>query len=180
MPAPAAPQDPRERERRDLAHQALAIVRVGLVLVGTFPWWLPLARGYLPLGAVGTILDGLFIASCHRLPSRTLHFAGHAMPLCSRCGGIYLGLALGAVLVWPRLSGRRIPLAFGVTGALMLLDVIAQDLGWHPMWHSTRIVTGLLVGWTASSSFVAALMRARGLAHPRRQNGWGDGPHERP
>ena len=94
MPAPSAPADPHERERRDLAHQALWIVRGLLVLVGTMPWWLPVVKG--SLGPVGVILDALYIVICHRDPGRTLDVLGTAMPVCSRCAGIFSGLALGA------------------------------------------------------------------------------------
>jgi uncharacterized membrane protein len=172
MPVPSAPDDRLERERRDLAHQALWIVRGLLVLVGTMPWWLPLARAYLPLGPVGTILDALFIVICHRAPERTIELAGVAMPVCSRCAGIFSGLALGAALVWPRIDIRYARIGLVVAGLLMIADVVTQDTGLHPPWHATRLATGALLGWIASAALVSAIMRERRLATPRKQTGW--------
>ena len=44
-------------------------------------------------------LVGLLASTfCHNLPERTYVVGGHALPLCARCTGVYLGLALG--LLW--------------------------------------------------------------------------------
>ena len=42
---------------------------------------------------------------CHRMPERTIELAGVAMPVCSRCGGLFTGLALGAQNVSEHGSG---------------------------------------------------------------------------
>jgi uncharacterized membrane protein len=146
--------------------QIFWLARGSFVLVGSLPWWLPLARAHLPLGPVGTFLDAWFILVCHRLPERTLEFAGVAMPICSRCGGIFLGLAIGAALAWPRIGIRQARWALLVAGLLMLADVVTQDMGVHPPWHSSRIATGALLGWVASSALMAAIIRERRLDRP--------------
>ena len=109
MPASGQPRarEPWPETYDKNTRQLLVFVRVAFVFVGTMPFWLPLARAWLPLGPVGQLLDGLFILVCHRLPERTLQLAGVAMPVCSRCGGIFAGLALGIVVAWPRLSLRH-------------------------------------------------------------------------
>lgn len=170
MPAPSAPADPHERERRDLAHQALWIVRACLVLVGTMPWWLPLVKG--SFGPVGVILDALFIVICHRDPARTIDLWGTAMPVCSRCAGIFSGLALGAAFAWPRIPIRVARYALVIAGLIMLADVVTQDLGIHPPWHATRLLTGGLLGWVASSALVTAIMNERRIAVPHKPSGW--------
>jgi uncharacterized membrane protein len=171
MPVPATPADKWERERRRTAHQALMIVRVLLLAIGLMPWWIPLARAYLPIGPVGAILDGLFIVVCHRLPARTIELAGQAMPVCSRCAGIFTGLAIGAALAWPRLPIRWGRWALLAAAAIMLGDVLSQDLGLHPPWHASRLITGALLGWAASSALVAAIMRERRMVSTRRESG---------
>ena len=68
-----------------VTEELLFLARASFVVVGTMPWWLPLARAALPLGPVGQVFDLLFVVVCHRLPDRTLDLAGVAMPVCSRC-----------------------------------------------------------------------------------------------
>ena len=105
MPAPSAPADPHERERRDLAHQALWIVRGLLVLVGTMPWWLPVVKG--SLGPVGVILDALYIVICHRatpLPRHELHGA-----MLARSDDDRKPIATSPVTAGSRCRARRSP-----------------------------------------------------------------------
>jgi uncharacterized membrane protein len=140
------------------------VTRAGFILVGALPWVLPFARAWLPLGRAGELLDLLFLPMCHRLPERTLTLAGVAMPLCSRCAGIFAGLALGALLMWPRVEIARFRILVGVAGALMLLDVVTQDLGLHPLWHATRIASGLLFGYAIAAACLVAMRNAAGDA----------------
>ena len=167
MTAPARPGDRWEQERRRVSHQILFWARVSFALVGTMPWWLPLSRALLPLGILGEAMELPFMLMCHRLPERTIEIAGVAMPLCSRCSGIFSGLALGAALCWPRLTLRRARLGLLAAGLLMLADVLTQDLGVHPVWHATRLVTGTLLGWVASAALMTAIIRERGLVSAR-------------
>lgn len=116
------------------------------MVIGLSPWVVPLLRAYLPLGALGVALDAAFTTMCHRVPERSLEIAGVMMPLCSRCAGIFGGVAIGAVIAWPRASLRAYKLAISAAGAAMLLDVIMQDLALHPLWHATRVGTGFAFG----------------------------------
>ncbi len=129
-------------------------------MAGLVPWALPVLRAYLPLGAAGVAADAVFAGMCHRIPERTLVIAGVAMPLCSRCAGVFAGAALGALAVWPRLSPRGHRLLVTAAGAAMLIDVLTQDLGVHPVWHATRLATGLLFGYAVGAAALAALLRA--------------------
>jgi uncharacterized membrane protein len=130
-----------------------------LVFVGLLPWLLPLARARLPLGEIGAALDLAFFTMCHRRPPRTLSFEGVPMPLCSRCAGIFLGVAIGAAIGRPLLSLRAWRWAFGAACVLMIADVATQDLGLHPPWHPARIATGVLVGYGMVVGFLSALAR---------------------
>jgi uncharacterized membrane protein len=153
--------------RRRVARQVLFWARMSFVLVGSLPWWLPVARRTLPGAPLWLLLDWLFLPVCHRLPSRTLMITGVAMPLCSRCAGIFAGLALGALVERPRLGLRAARWALATAGLLMLLDVLAQELGWHPLWHSTRIATGVLLGHLMACTLFAAIRRERPPAPAR-------------
>jgi uncharacterized membrane protein len=154
--------DPYAAERERATRQLFFFARGSFVLVGTMPFWVPLLRAWLPLGPLGIILDGVFVVVCHRMPERTLELAGVAMPICSRCAGIFGGLALGMLLCWPRPTIARGRWALGGAALLMLADVLAQDLGLHPLWHSTRLATGALLGYLAAVILIAAIARERG------------------
>jgi uncharacterized membrane protein len=142
------------------------VARAAFVAVGVFPWILPLLRAWLPLGAAGAALDAAFTTMCHRLPERTLALAGVPMPLCSRCAGIFAGVALGALAVWPRLSALAWRWAITASVGLMVLDVATQDLGVHPVWHATRLATGLAFGYALAAACVLALRREADAALP--------------
>lgn len=146
-------------ERARIRAKIVAWFRGVLVLVGLLPWALPFARAKLPIGDLGAAIDMVFFTMCHRRPARTLAFEGVAMPLCSRCAGIFLGVAIGAVIGRPLMSLRAWRWAFAGACALMLADVVTQDLGIHPVWHPTRILTGVIVGYGMVIGFLSALAR---------------------
>jgi uncharacterized membrane protein len=133
--------------------------RASFVVLGVVPWVVPLLRAWLPLGAFGAGLDAAFVTMCHRMPERTLTLAGVAMPVCSRCAGVFAGVAVGALLLRPRLSAAAWRWVITATVALMALDVATQDLGVHPVWHATRLLTGALFGYALAAACVLALQR---------------------
>jgi uncharacterized membrane protein len=66
-------------------HLALGIACLLIVLVyGAAPPWAPLDKAHL----VGYSI-------CHQIPTRTFTLGGQALPLCARCTGTYLGIAIG-------------------------------------------------------------------------------------
>jgi uncharacterized membrane protein len=134
------------------------LLRALFVFAGALPWWIPIARGHLDLGVLGTALDRVFVPMCHRLAERSLVLAGVQMPVCSRCAGIFAGFAVGAVIARPRLSmkvWRPVLIALGV---IMTADVVTQDLGLHPVWHPVRLATGFALGFAMVVSFVTHVM----------------------
>jgi uncharacterized membrane protein len=147
------------------------VARTAFVVAGVFPWLLPLLRAWLPLGVIGEGLDAVFVTMCHRLPERTLTLAGVAMPLCSRCSGIFAGVAVGALAVWPDLSARAWRWAITAAAGSMALDVATQDLGLHPVWHATRLASGFTFGYTLAAACVLALRHEANGSKP----GWGGG-----
>ena len=125
-----------------------------------------LLRSTLPLGEIGHFLDGMFIMVCHRIPERTFALAGVDMPVCSRCAGLLGGLALGALIARPLPTRKTSWTLLGMALLLMMADIITQDMGLHPVWHSSRLLTGLLVGYVASIALVAAMRRRKAAAKP--------------
>ncbi|WP_437277365.1 DUF2085 domain-containing protein [Sorangium sp. So ce375] len=157
-PAARAPGESSPAEPPSL----LSAVRCTLVLLGALPWCLPLARSRAPLGALGAALDRVFAPMCHRLPERSLALDGVVMPLCSRCAGIFAGLAAGAAIARPHLAMTAWRPILIALAALMTIDVATQDLGLHPVWHTTRLATGLAFGYAAAAALLAQIARRPG------------------
>ncbi len=103
---------------------------------------------------------------CHQAPSRTLVLAGTLMPLCARCTGIYSGFLVGAlyqVLLFDR-GGTRLPgtsISLTSLGLILLLavDGVASRLGASLPGNSTRLLLGLLGGFSISLLAVPLLNR---------------------
>ena len=88
---------------------------------------------------------------CHQLEDRCFHIDGVAIPLCVRCIWIYLGLAVGHTLFlfWNPSSNRISRVLIGVI-ALMILDVVLENIGLYQNWFWTRVLTGFLFGTVVS------------------------------
>lgn len=149
-PSPARADEPapaRAEDRARVRAKIIAWLRGALVFGGLLPWVLPFARARLPLGQLGVAIDWAFLGMCHRRAARTLVLDGVAMPLCSRCAGIFFGVAIAAIVGRPILAMRTWRVLFLIACALMVADVVTQDIGLHPVWHATRLLTGVLVGY---------------------------------
>jgi uncharacterized membrane protein len=135
-------------------------LKVLVALAGSLPWV------FAALCLRPPVLVQVFHSLCHQMPERTLVVAGVPMLVCSRCAGLYAGLALGVAACLPRTwvpHGRAI-----VAGALLLAlaDVATQDLGLHAPWHPGRLATGLLLGWAASGFMFGAIEREARSGQP--------------
>jgi len=142
-------------------------LRALVAATGAIPWLLAAAHSR-PVAAVA-----LFHGLCHQLPEKTLSLGGGAMLVCSRCAGIYAGVALGALVPAPRSwcpASRRLLLAAAL---LLLADVILQATGTIPILHAARLTTGALAGWVASALLFAWLRLELGDAEDRLNRGGG-------
>jgi uncharacterized membrane protein len=122
----------------------LALRITGIVLALS-PIVATLSKPMLP-ATVGEFVYAIFSPICHNKPSRTLQWFAILMPLCSRCFGIFIGFGTAGLFPKPRLGiGASVLYGF-VASLLMVADVMTQDLGLHPVWHSLRILTGVVWG----------------------------------
>lgn len=157
-PRPPAPPRRSLRPAERLGLHAL------LLIAGLLPWLFALGRARSPA------LILVFRSLCHQRPERTLAVFGDPMLVCSRCAGLYAGVALGALLALPRRAlpwGRALVLA---ALAVTVVDVVTQDLGLHPPLHPVRLGTGLLLGWSASA-WMFGLLREESAVEARRGRG---------
>jgi uncharacterized membrane protein len=113
--------------------------------------------------ALGNLIDLTFLPLCHHWSGRVLLVGAKPMCVCSRCAGLYAGLAVGFVLSAPsvttRTHSRLLALALGIA----VVEVALQDAGVHAPYHPTRLATGAFVGWAAAAWMVeAAISRLPG------------------
>ncbi|HVY47534.1 MAG TPA: DUF2085 domain-containing protein [Minicystis sp.] len=168
MRADAAPARPIAFDGRRAALAARAsflVIVVWIALTMAFHAW-----GMTRLYAA---FDLPFHFLCHRMPERILSIGGVPMPMCSRCAGIWVGMSLSAAAAWPPVSIRALRIIFPIAAALMALEVFTQDMGWHPVFHPTRVLTGLLVSVPFGGALGALITRelARSAEAPSRDAG---------
>lgn len=113
-------------------------------------------------GLVWTAMDLPFRILCHRIPERVIAIAGTPMPLCSRCAGLWLGASISAAFAWPVLPLRALRIVLPAALALMAIEVVTQDLGLHPVFHPTRLLSGLLVSVPVGGAIGGMITRELG------------------
>jgi uncharacterized membrane protein len=94
-----------------------------------------------------------FSALCHQLPERSYFLDGHKLAVCSRCAGIYAGFAL-TLLAYPLLRSLRttaVPARKWLVLATLplLIDFSLPFFGLWENTHTSRLITGFLLGGTA-------------------------------
>ena len=144
----------RLRERLGLAVRGL------LVFGGIAPFLPAWTEGIPGLAVLGRALDAWFAFQCHREEARALV----ASSVCARCLGIYVGLALGALVARPSLAPGRHVLWLLVAAAALVADVTSEALGWRPPSAPLRFLTGSLLAYPAGVSVVAAFRTRRGAS----------------
>lgn len=75
--------------------------------------WALLAVSLLWAAALVIAPDVVYLAGgyiCHQRPERSFWIAGHPMPVCARCAGLYLAAPLGvAFVLWRGVGSRGVP-----------------------------------------------------------------------
>lgn len=111
---------------------------------------LALAAGHSQLAA--TIYQ-TFSHLCHQLPERSFFIEGHPFAVCARCTGIYAGFAGAAVLYPLARSLRQIETParkwLFIAAAPLAIDFAIEFFGFSHNTHSSRLVTGALLGAVA-------------------------------
>ena len=124
--------------RREKGASPLAAALLVNVLVVAFS---PLLQTWAPeLG--GTIYEA-YSTMCHQIAARSFSLWGHALPLCARCTGLWLGVFLLAA------TNRLQRLSVGVgafLAALLVLDWLLAQFGASPDLALERFLTGIAGG----------------------------------
>jgi uncharacterized membrane protein len=147
----------------------------GLLLVASLSWAAALLAaphamttdGSVKVAAAFTYLGAGYI--CHQRPERSFHLAGHQLPVCARCTGLYLAAPFGLVgVMLMRRRGKADDRAYRwwrvAIAAAAVPTVISVGLEWigGPGLSSniSRALTALPLGAT-----LAALVGAATAGH---------------
>lgn len=136
---------------------ALRVVGALIVLWPILPPLLHMCN----LHALAAALEWPWAQTCHRLPDRTLRVFGSSMPMCSRCMGLDVGFGLGMIVARPYRGPKLMWSWMAIAGALLALEIVTQNRGMHPIWHTTRFVTGALFAYPIGVAISAVVIRSR-------------------
>jgi len=97
------------------------------------------------IGEAGSPVDPVLSATCHRLPSRSLHLPWGLTGLCARCTSFWFAMATAPALLYH--LKRRPPFW---TGLLLFIPLVVDGLMQkYTPYESTnllRVLTGLTAG----------------------------------
>ncbi len=131
----------------------------------------PIAEVY-NLTNISNPLYNFFGYFCHQIPARSFHFENHAFAVCSRCFGIYFGLLAGfAAYPFFRAVENVEPFRRVWLFAAMIPMAIDWSLGFFGFWantHSTRFLTGAILGVACAIFLIPALIELRRLFSNRK------------
>jgi uncharacterized membrane protein len=118
--------------------------------------------------ALGDTFD-VWTYACHRMPERSLTVFGEIMPLCSRCYGIMGGLGLGMLVARPFWGLRQLRISLTIGALFLFVELTSQDLGWHDVFHPTRLLSGFLVAFPVGAAAGALARGWPNASAPRRR-----------
>lgn len=157
----SAPPDPTSLSLRWLA----PLFRVAGAVLAVLPF-LPPLLALLGKQQLAERMDAWFLGFCHRMPERSLSLGGELMPLCSRCLGITLGAGLGMLIGRPYYGLRALRIWVSLAAAFLFLELTTQDLGWHSVFHPTRLLSGFLVAYPLGAAVTALASQLRSSSQP--------------
>ena len=90
---------------------------------------------------------------CHQRPDRSFHIAGHKMPVCARCTGLYVSAAAAL----PAALLLAVPLSASRARRILLLAALPTAVTWGLEYagvmafgNLTRALAALPLGWAAA------------------------------
>lgn len=113
------------------------------------------------------IMDQVGYAVCHQIPDRTLAFNGRHLPVCARDTGLFLGIAVGLVVLfiaYRRGDGRYPSVWKIVVLALftvpLIVDALTTYTGLRTTTNDVRLATGALAGAGIAALVFPIVLRA--------------------
>jgi uncharacterized membrane protein len=137
----------------------VTLLRVVAALLAVLPF-LPPLLDCAGLEGAAAALDAVWVPLCHRMPERCIVLFGTTMPVCSRCLGLIVGLGAGIAIGRPLLAPRTLVVVVGLAAVFLGIELVTQDLDLHPVFHPTRLLSGLLLAYPIGGT-AGALARGR-------------------
>lgn len=144
--------------------QAWRAWAIGLGIVGL---WLilivlpPVARANGYIGVAGPLYT-FFSYLCHQIDARSFHAEGEKLAVCSRCFGVYVGIAAGFV-AYP--FWRSIDNIDPMPKLWLFLGCVPAVIDWSltvfGVWgntHLSRFLTGGLLGFACGTFIVPSIV----------------------
>jgi uncharacterized membrane protein len=102
---------------------------------------------------------------CHQRVERTFTIAGHPMPVCARCTGIYLSGAAGALAAWLSVPSmpRRTRQALLAAAVPTIVTIAIEWAGLLQPGNAVRAMAAVPIG-AASGWIFVRLLRAESAA----------------
>lgn len=145
----------------------LTLVCAWLVLI-----LVPPAAKSVGVTSISAPLYHFFSFLCHQIPERSFYLAGEPFGVCSRCFGVYFGLALGFAIypLWRPIAETEPLPKFWLFLSLIPITVDWSLTIFH-LWentHLSRFLTGTLLGVACATYIVpAAVEIARNMTYRR-------------
>ncbi len=145
---------------------AIAVIAVAWLLATASPAII----SNLADSSLGTAVFSFFGYICHQIPDRSFHIGTHQFGVCSRCFGVYFGLAAG-VLAYP--LWRRVENIDPMPRTWLIASIFPMAIDWSltifGVWdnnHLTRFVTGAVLGAACGIYIVPAVVEIARYAAP--------------
>jgi uncharacterized membrane protein len=104
---------------------------------------------------------------CHQRPERSFSWQGQSWPVCARCAGLYMGVALGVVLAQTLRLGRTpgapaVRLWLAAAAFPTVITILYEWTTADMPAHAVRAVTGGVIGLVAAVLIVSFLREWHG------------------
>jgi hypothetical protein len=140
-----------------LWQHAVKVLRAIGIFFLLWPFLPPILRAF-GFHSLPQALEYPWTLTCHRFADRTIDLLGHAMPMCSRCAGISIGIGLGLIAGKPYYGPKFMWGWIVVATGLMFADIYTLSADPHHVWHPSRLATGALLALPVAAA-VSAIAR---------------------
>jgi uncharacterized membrane protein len=90
--------------------------------------------------------DWIFSYFCHQDPNHLINITGQTLPVCSRCGFIYIGIFTSYLVLFVYRKNRFLWQLGALFVAFLLCEWVISNIGLHPSSTLSRSLSGFTGG----------------------------------